>query len=356
MDPPIAESRSITKVISTKRQYPQYNYKKMKSFIEKIPKAELHLHIEGTLEPELIFKIAKRNKIELKYNSVEKFKKAYNFKDLNSFLYIYYTGMNVLLYEQDFYDLTWAYLEKAHEQNILHAEIFFDPQAHTERGISFNTIINGIHHALEDGKSKLGLSSKIIMCFLRHLSEESAMKTLEESIIHRDKIIAVGLDSSELNNPPSKFKNVFSKAKSYGYKTVAHAGEEGPPEYIWEAINILNVDRIDHGVRCLEDEQLVRILAENQIPLTICPLSNVKLKVFKDLKELRLHEMLSKGLKVTINSDDPPYFGGYIHENLMAVQETFNLNQEDIIRLAKNSFESSFLTKEEKNHYLATVV
>ena len=324
----------------------------MEDFIKQIPKAELHLHIEGTFEPELMFEIAKRNNIELKYKTVEEIKNAYQFNNLQDFLDIYYQGASVLIKEGDFYDLTWAYLEKIHSQNVVHTEIFFDPQTHTDRGIEFKTVINGINNALMAGKEKFGISSKIIMCFLRHLSEESAFETLKEGLNYKDIIIGVGLDSSELGNPPSKFKNVFKKAKEEGFLTVAHAGEEGSSDYIWEAINLLEVSRIDHGNRCLNDAKLVEYIKEKEIPLTLCPLSNLKLKVINDLKEHPIKEMLDKDLLVTINSDDPAYFGGYINENYIETAKALNLSKEDIIKLAENSFKSSFLSKEEKEKIL----
>ena len=315
--------------------------------ISAIPKAELHVHIEGTIEPELLFDLAERNKISLRYKTVAALKKAYKFQDLQSFLDLYYEGAKVLVNEQDFYDLTWMYLKKCNEQNILHAEIFFDPQTHIDH-ISFKSVVNGIYKALVDGKKKFDISSYIIMCFLRHLSEESAMDILEQSLPFKDKIIGVGLDSSEIGNPPTKFKRVFERARSYGYLSVAHAGEEGPPEYIWQALNELKVLRIDHGVRCLEDKVLVKKLVEENIPLTVCPLSNIKLGVFKRMEEHNLKLLLDKGVTVTINSDDPAYFGGYVAENLQAIQKTLKLTKQDVCRLAKNSFQASFLSKEDK--------
>ncbi|MBI3590780.1 MAG: adenosine deaminase [Candidatus Melainabacteria bacterium] len=324
----------------------------MKTFIQNIPKAELHVHIEGSLEPELMFKLAKRNNISLKYGSVDKLNMAYKFCDLQSFLNIYYEGAAVLIQEQDFYDMTWAFIEKLKSQNVLHAEIFFDPQTHTTRGVPFKTVINGIYRALQDGEKKYKISTGLIMCFLRHLDEKSAMKTLEESIPFKDKIIGVGLDSSELGNPPSKFTNVFSKALSFGYLTVAHAGEEGPAEYIWEALDMLKVSRIDHGVRCVEDKNLVEEIIKRKIPLTVCPLSNLKLGVFKKLEEHNLKELLDYGVLVTVNSDDPAYFGGYIGDNFLSIQESLALKKEDIYKLAKNSFEASFLNIKEKQSML----
>mgnify|MGYP002725473576 FL=1 len=317
-------------------------------FIEGIPKAELHLHIEGTFEPELMFEIAHRNNISINYSSVDDLKKAYNFNNLQEFLDIYYAGASVLITEQDFYDLTWAYLTKVHEQNIVHTEIFFDPQTHTDRGVSFETVIHGIHNALEVGKEKLGISSHLIMCFLRHLDEESAFETLNQALPYKKWITAVGLDSSELGNPPSKFERVFSKAIDEGFITVAHAGEEGPADYIWEAINLLKVSRIDHGNRSLDDDQLIKFLSDKQIPLTICPLSNLELKVVDDLINHPLLKLMDAGLMVTINSDDPAYFGGYMNENYCRIASALNLSKEQIKELAKNSFQSSFLSDDDK--------
>lgn len=317
-----------------------------------LPKAELHLHIEGTLEPELMFKLAQRNKINLPFNTVEDVKKAYQFSNLQSFLDIYYQGANVLQTQEDFYDLTYAYLTKISNQNVKHIEIFFDPQTHTDRGINFETVINGIYNALETGKKELNITSKIILCFLRHLSEDEAIKTFKKALPFQDKIIGIGLDSSEIGHPPSKFKNVFDMARKEGFLTVAHAGEEGSPEYIWEAINLLKVSRIDHGVRCLEDQKLVEYLKETQIPLTVCPLSNVKLKVFQTMKDHNLKTLLELGLCVTINSDDPAYFGGYLAENFQAIQQDLLLTDEQMYQLARNSFEASFLSQEEKQKFL----
>ncbi|MCF8059009.1 MAG: adenosine deaminase [Bacteriovoracaceae bacterium] len=320
--------------------------------IKKLPKAELHLHIEGSFEPELMFEIAKRNSVEIPYKSVEEIKKAYNFHNLQSFLDIYYAGASVLLYEQDFYDLTYAYLKKCHEDRVVHTEIFFDPQTHTDRGVDFEVVINGIKKALADGEKEFGITSHIIMCFLRHLSEEEAFKTLEESLPFKDDIIGVGLDSSEVGHPPSKFKKVFEKAKEYGYQAVAHAGEEGPPEYIWEALNLLAVKRIDHGVRSLEDDKLMDLIIKERIPLTVCPLSNLKLCVVKDLKDHNLLEMLHQGVCVTINSDDPAYFGGYMNQNFIETAEALSMSLEDIKKVAMNSFEASFLKDELKDKWI----
>ena len=325
---------------------------KIIELIKKIPKAELHLHIEGTLEPELMFQLAKRNKIQSPFESVDEVKSAYNFHNLQSFLNIYFNGTKVLVTEQDFFDLTWAYMIQCKKDYIVHTEIFFDPQTHTDRGIDFDLIVNGIYKALVKAKETLGISSRIIMCFLRHLDEESAFKILDQAINHKDKIVGVGLDSSELGHPPSKFKNVFKKAIKKGFLTVAHAGEEGPPEYIWEALNLLKVKRIDHGIRCLEDEKLVSKLHEEQIPLTVCPLSNIILCVFKKLQDHNLKKLLDKELMVVINSDDPAYFGGYLNTNLIECQKTLNLSKEDIKKLAINSFKSSFLNREEKKKWI----
>ena len=323
----------------------------MNDFLTQLPKAELHIHIEGSLEPELMFKIAQRNGISLLYSSIDEIKAAYQFENLQSFLDIYYASANVLRTAEDFYDLTWCYLEKIATQNVRHTEIFFDPQTHTDRGIEFATVIKGIDQALQDGKSQLGISSHLILCFLRHLSAESAMQTLEQAIAYKDKIIAVGLDSSELGHPPSKFQAVFDRARDEGFLTVAHAGEEGPANYIWEAINLLKVSRIDHGVRCIEDETLVEFLAKNRIPLTVCPLSNLKLCVFKTMQEHTLKQLLDRGLCITINSDDPAYFGGYLTENFQASQEGSGLTKLELYQLAKNSFEASFLSPIEKEKF-----
>lgn len=324
----------------------------MEEFIHRIPKAELHLHIEGSLEPELMFELAQRNKVKLSFSSVDEVRKAYQFTNLQSFLDIYYTGANVLVTEQDFYDLTWAYLQKAREQNVRHSEIFFDPQTHTERQIPFEGVVNGIYQALEDGKEDLGVSSRLILCFLRHLSPESAMQTLEQSLPFRDQIAAVGLDSSELGNPPEKFAAVFDRARAEGFLTVAHAGEEGPPEYIWQALDLLKVKRIDHGVRCIEDETLVERLVRDQVPLTVCPLSNVKLRVFNDIEDHNIKRLLDRGVRVTVNSDDPAYFDGYVEENLLAIAKALKLDAADIYIMEKNGFEGSFLAADEKQALL----
>ncbi len=324
-------------------------------FIKKSPKAELHLHIEGTLEPELMFRLAKRNNIKIPFNNIDEAKKAYNFSNLESFLKIYYEGTKVLIKEQDFFDLTWAYVLKCNENNIVHTEIFFDPQTHTDRGINFNIVINGIYKALKKGEKEFGLSFKIIMCFLRHLDEENGFKILDQAIAHKDKIFGVGLDSSEIGNPPSKFEKLFKKAIENNFITVAHAGEEGPPEYIWEALNLLNVKRIDHGVQCLKDEKLVEKLSKNQTPLTVCPLSNIKLRVFNKLEDHNIKRMLDKKLMVMVNSDDPAYFGGYLNKNLIDTQVALNLSQDEVKTLLINSFKSSFLNEEKKSHWISKI-
>ena len=321
-------------------------------FIKKSPKAELHLHIEGTLEPELMLTLAKRNNIQIPFKNIDDVKKAYNFSNLDSFLKIYYEGAKVLIEEQDFFDLTWAYALKCKEDNIVHTEIFFDPQTHTDRGINFDIVINGIYKALQKAEKEFGLSFKIIMCFLRHLDEEDGFKILDQAISHKDKIFGVGLDSSEMGNPPSKFEKLFKKALENNFITVAHAGEEGPPEYMWEALDLLNVKRIDHGVQCLRDEKLVEKLSKSQIPLTVCPLSNIKLRVFNKLQDHNLKKMLDKQLMVMVNSDDPAYFGGYLNQNLIETQAALNLSKDNIKTLLINSFKSSFLSEEIKKDWI----
>jgi len=324
-------------------------------YIKKTPKTELHLHIEGTLEPSHMFKLAKRNNISIPFKNIEEVKSAYNFHNLDSFLNIYYQGSKVLINEEDFFDLTWAYILKCKKDNVVHTEIFFDPQTHTDRGIDFDVVINGIYKALSKAKNELNISSKIIMCFLRHLDEDSGFKVLSKALKHKDKIIGVGLDSSELGNPPKKFEKLFKKAIEEGFLTVAHAGEEGPPEYIWEAIELLKIKRIDHGVQCLKDEKLVKKLKESQIPLTVCPLSNIKLCVFDKLEEHNLKKIINKDLMATVNSDDPAYFGGYLNENLIQVQSALNLSRQEIKTLIINSFKSSFLNENEKNNWISKV-
>ncbi len=324
----------------------------METFIRAMPKVELHLHIEGSLEPELMLALAERNGQALRFDSVEDVRQAYHFADLQSFLDIYYEGMRVLLREQDFYDLTRAYLERAHAQHVRHTEIFFDPQAHTDRGVAFETVISGIHHALEDAAEDLGITSKLILCFLRHLPAASAMKTLEQALAFKEWFIGVGLDSSEVGNPPEKFTALFDRARAEGLLTVAHAGEEGPPAYIWGALYRLHASRIDHGVRCAEDPALVERLRAERIPLTVCPLSNVKLRVFDTMADHNLKHLLDLGLCASVHSDDPPYFGGYITENFLAVHQALGLNHNDLCQLAKNAIEAAFLPAEEQQRLM----
>ena len=327
----------------------------MESFIAGLPKVELHLHIEGTLEPELTFALAERNGISLPYADVESLRAAYNFSDLQSFLDLYYQGADVLQTEQDFYDLTWAYLMRCRQDRVMHTEIFFDPQTHTDRGVAFETVINGIKRACQDAKKNLGMSSYLIMCFLRHLSEEAAFETLAQAKPYQDKIIGVGLDSSEVGHPPSKFERVFSEAKAQGYLIVAHAGEEGPPEYIWEALDLLKVNRIDHGVRSEEDDKLMARLIAEKMPLTVCPLSNLKLCVVDDMQQHNIKRLLDQGVNVMVNSDDPAYFGGYMNDNFYAITDALDLSAEDIRQLASNSFQASFLPESEKTEWMKKV-
>lgn len=322
-------------------------------FITGIPKSELHLHIEGSFEPELMFAIAQRNGIALKYKSAAEVKEAYKFSNLQDFLDIYYAGAGVLLHEQDFYDLTRAYLLKCKEQHVVHTEIFFDPQTHTDRGVAFDTVINGIWRALREAEAEWGITSLLIMSYLRHLSEESAFETLQHGIRHKDKIVAVGLDSSEKGNPPSKFERVFAASREAGFLTVAHAGEEGPAEYIHEALNLLHVSRIDHGNRCLDDEQLVQRLVQLKMPLTLCPLSNVALRVIQRMEEHPVKRMLELGLHATIHSDDPAYFGGYMNENYLETARALNLTKEDVLQLVINSFEAGFDSPAQKAKNIA---
>ncbi|WP_374571017.1 adenosine deaminase [Acinetobacter sp.] len=323
--------------------------------IRALPKAELHVHIEGTFEPGLMFEIAQRNQIAIPYQSVEEVKQAYNFHNLQSFLDIYYAGANVLIHEQDFYALAWAYFEKCAADHVVHTEMFFDPQTHTDRGIAFATVINGLQRACDDAQRKLGISSRLIMCFLRHLSEEAAFETLEQALPFKAQIIAVGLDSSELGHPPSKFERVFAKARELGFLTVAHAGEEGPAEYVWEALDLLKVNRIDHGVRSEEDPQLMQRLIAEKMPLTVCPLSNLKLCVVNDMAEHNIRRLLQQGVQVTVNSDDPSYFGGYMNDNFIAVAEALDLSNEELKQLAVNSFEASFISDAEKQQWKAQI-
>jgi len=327
----------------------------MNSFVNNLPKAELHLHIEGTFEPELMFELAERNGITLPYPSVEALHQAYDFNNLQDFLDIYYQGMNVLRTEQDFHDLTMAYLQRVAAQSVRHVEIFFDPQGHVERGIAFDTALDGIYSALLRGEKELGISFGIIMCFLRHLDEASAFETLQMALPHKDKIIGVGLDSSERGNPPSKFEKVFAKARAEGFHAVAHAGEEGPPEYIVEALDLLKVERIDHGNSCLQDATLVQRLADLQMPLTVCPLSNTRLCVVDDMSNHPLPAMLAANLCVTINSDDPAYFGGYLNENYAAISPLLNNDKKRLAQLAKNSFHSAFLPSSRREKFIAEI-
>lgn len=327
----------------------------MNHFISKLPKAELHLHIEGSFEPELMFALAQRNQIDIPYKTIEEVKQAYKFSCLQDFLNIYYAGASVLIHEQDFYELTMAYLTKCHEEHIVHTEIMFDPQTHTQRGVSFETVINGIHRAQSEAQQKWGISSLLIMSYLRHLSEEDAFETLRQSLPFKHLIKAVGLDSSEKGNPPSKFYNVFEASANEGYVLLAHAGEEGPAEYVWEAIDGLKIVRIDHGNNCLTDGNLVDEIIRRDMALTVCPLSNLELKVVTDLKEHPLKTMLTKGIKATVNSDDPAYFGGYLNQNFNSIQQALNLTKEEIIILAKNSFQYSLLDESRKIELLNLV-
>ncbi len=327
----------------------------IESFIRAIPKAELHLHIEGTLEPEMVFELAGKHGVALPYPSVEALREAYSFTDLQSFLDIYYAGADVLRDESDFHALTAAYLRRAHADGVVHVEIFFDPQTHTVRGVPFDAVINGIRSALLEGQRTLGISHRLILCFLRHLSAEDAMKTLNEALPYANAIAAVGLDSSEVGHPPAKFASVFDRARAAGLLTVAHAGEEGPPAYIYEALDLLQVKRIDHGVRSDEDPELVARLARERIPLTVCPLSNVKLRVFDRIEDHNLKRLLERGLCVTVNSDDPAYFGGYVGENYLAVSNGLGLSRRQITQLASNSIEGSFLLPAEKERWLQKI-
>jgi adenosine deaminase len=324
----------------------------LKQLVEQLPKAELHIHIEGSLEPEMMFELALRNEVTLPYKDVNAISNAYNFNCLQDFLDLYYQGMSVLQTQQDFHDLTWAYLQRCHQQNVVHCEIFFDPQGHTERGIGFEIFMAGICGALDKARTELGLSSHLIMCFLRHLDEQSAVETLEASLPYLDRITGVGLDSSELGHPPRLFRNVFARAAQLGLKRVAHAGEEGPPEYVYEALDLLGVDRIDHGNRSLEDETLVQRLVGEHMPLTVCPQSNLRLAVVRDMSEHPIRTMLALGLNACINSDDPAYFGGYMNENFDALIDTTGLTRDEIFQLTINGFESSFLTIAEKQTHL----
>lgn len=318
------------------------------ALIRALPKAELHVHIEGTFEPELMFSIAQRNHIAIPYKNVEEVRQAYDFHNLQSFLDIYYAGAAVLIHEQDFYDLAWAYFEKCAEDNVVHTEMFFDPQTHTDRGVAFATVINGLQRACDDAKSKLGISSGLIMCFLRHLSEEAAFEILEQALPYKKQIIAIGLDSSEVGHPPSKFERVFAKAREAGFLVVAHAGEEGPAEYVWEALDLLKVNRVDHGVRSEEDPELMQRLIAEKMPLTVCPLSNLKLCVVDNMAQHNIRRLLQQGAHVTVNSDDPSYFGGYMNDNFIAITEALDLTEAELKQLVINSFEASFISDQEK--------
>ena len=336
-----------------KHSVPPIETARLPELLQAMPKAELHMHIEGSLEPELIFALAQRNNVKLAYDSVEALRAAYAFTDLQSFLDIYYAGASVLLYEQDFYDMARAYLNRAVADNVVHTEIFFDPQTHTERGVAMETVINGLYRACRDAQIEQGISATLILSFLRHLSEESALQTLEAALPLRDRFIGVGLDSSELGNPPEKFERVFARCKELGLRLVAHAGEEGPPAYIWGALDVLKVERIDHGVQSEKDEQLMARLAKEQIPLTVCPLSNLKLCVVKDLADHNLPRLLKAGLKVMINSDDPAYFGGYVNENYTQLFASTGMGADEAYQLARNSLEASFATDAQKSAWIA---
>jgi adenosine deaminase len=327
----------------------------LEAFVRRLPKAELHIHIEGSLEPEMLFALARRHRLAIKYDSVEAVRRAYSFHNLQSFLDIYYAGAAVLRDAQDFYDLTYAYLGRAHADGVVHAEIFFDPQTHTERGIPYAAVLEGIDAALKDGRRAFGVSSLLILCFLRHLSADAAMATLEEALHYRDRIAGVGLDSSEIGHPPSKFAAVFARARQEGLHVVAHAGEEGPPAYIWEALDLLQVERIDHGVRCEEDAELMDRLAREAIPLTVCPQSNLKLAVFKRMQDHNLKRLLEQGLCVTVNSDDPAYFGGYVLQNYIAAADALTLSKAQLARLTRNSIQGSFLDESMKQAWLTRI-
>ena len=327
----------------------------MDDVLIELPKAELHVHIEGTLEPGLMFEMARRNGVDLPYADEESVRRAYVFKDLQSFLDIYYAACNVLVHDRDFYELTLEYLRRAASQGVRHTEIFFDPQTHTDRGVEFATVVNGITSALVDGERQLGVTSRLILCFLRHLSAEAAMETLETALPHRDAIIAVGLDSSEKDNPPVKFRDVYDRARAEGFLAVAHAGEEGPPDYIWQALDVLKVQRVDHGEKCTEDERLVNRLLAEQMPLTVCPFSNVKLRVVPELRKHNVAQMLRRGLFVTINSDDPAYFGGYVGDNYVGTARALGLSRDEMFRVARNSFSASFLPEADKQRHLQAV-
>ncbi len=323
--------------------------------IRRLPKCELHIHIEGSLEPEMTFALARRNGIRLPYPSVEALRQAYRFRNLQDFLDLYYQGMSVLITEQDFYDLAWAYLERARADNVRHVEMFFDPQGHTSRGVAFATVVEGLHRAIAGAGAKLGIEASLIMCFLRHLDEADAERTLDSALAFKDRIVGIGLDSSEKGNPPSKFKHVFRRAREAGFFLTAHAGEEGPAGYVWEALDVLGVARIDHGNHSLEDAALVSRLAREQVPLTMCPLSNLRLRVIDDLVHHPLRRLMDKGVVATVNSDDPAYFGGYVNENYRAVSGALGLGREDIVTIVRNGITASLMTAPAKNKALAEV-
>jgi adenosine deaminase len=325
------------------------------ALIKRLPKCELHIHIEGSLEPELMFALARRNGIRLPYPSVEALRQAYQFRNLQDFLDIYYQGMSVLITEQDFYDLAFAYLQRAHADNVRHVEMFFDPQGHTSRGVAFGTVVGGLHRAIVDAGRELGVAASLIMCFLRHLDEADAERTLDSALAFKDRIVGVGLDSSETDNPPSKFKHVFARARDAGFFLSAHAGEEGPPSYVWEALDVLGVARIDHGNRSLEDATLVGRLARERVPLTVCPLSNLRLRVVDDLTHHPLRRMLDKGLVASVNSDDPAYFGGYVNQNYRAVSEALQLRRDEIAAIVRNGIRASLMTAPAKDKALAEI-
>ena len=325
------------------------------SLIKRLPKCELHIHIEGSLEPEMVFALACRNGIRLPYPSVEALRQAYRFSDLQDFLNIYYQSMSVLVTEQDFYDLAWAYLERAHADNVRHVEMFFDPQGHTSRGIAFATVIDGLHRAIVDAGEKLGVQASLIMCFLRHLDEADAQRTLDSALAFKDRIAGVGLDSSEKGNPPSKFKHVFARARDAGFFLTAHAGEEGPASYVWEALDVLGCARIDHGNHSIDDASLVGRLAREQVPLTMCPLSNLRLRVVDDLAHHPLRRLMDKGVLVTVNSDDPAYFGGYVNQNYVAISAALALGRADIATIVRNGIKASLMTAADKDKALADV-
>jgi adenine deaminase len=327
----------------------------IETLIKRLPKCELHIHIEGSLEPELMFALAQRNNVKLPYASVEAVRRAYRFGNLQDFLDVYYQGMSVLVTEQDFYDLAWAYLQRARADNVRHVEMFFDPQGHTARGVAFATVIGGLSRAIADARREFGIDASLIMCFLRHLDEADAERTLDAALGFRDRIVGVGLDSSETGNPPSKFKRVFRRARDAGFFLTAHAGEEGPPSYVWEALDVLGVKRVDHGNRSLEDNSLVARLAGERMALTVCPLSNLRLRVVDELSQHPLRRMMDKGLIVTVNSDDPAYFGGYVNDNFRAVGQALALTREEIVAIVRNSFEASLIAPAEKQRALAEI-